>query len=490
MISESLSAHKKLAVCFVFMFTLSAALIAYYAESAFMDTKQRAKEGMEDNSLLIAEWIRGGFESSDFVLRDVIGHTSSELHSAAHQNTHGNLIYTDFLERKRATLPNVKQVSMLDEHCDLQHSSSELAITFSEYEFCRLFQAREQKDAFISQAYQLSDGSWNISQARQYSHQDAKGVAFVSIDLDFFGNMIRKLKYGKESVIAIYDTNYRLLARQPEIPGLEGKLVSSQSFLGQYSETDAVRFFDAVSTHDGVSRLFLVRKVEGFPFLVVIGKSDEVWQSQWFERTRILASAGFVIIILMWMMLRANLLLQQQSESLKRLHEETAKLARTDMLTQIPNRRAILECGAKTFEQSTRYSKALSVLMIDIDHFKSVNDKYGHDAGDLVLINVAKLLEDALRSCDVVGRLGGEEFVVILPETSLESTVILAERLRERVERLVTEYEGLNITCTISLGAASITDINTSFKELMTFADKGLYQAKDQGRNRLVVWKP
>jgi diguanylate cyclase (GGDEF)-like protein len=147
-----------------------------------------------------------------------------------------------------------------------------------------------------------------------------------------------------------------------------------------------------------------------------------------------------------------------------------------------------VELLANEFERVGRYhQEAMSLLMIDIDHFKSVNDQYGHPVGDIVLRDVARLMREALRTVDSLGRYGGEEFMVILPHTPWEEALKLAERLRQTVADHVFKVSGASVKVTISVGAASYpSETVDSPSALIREADVRLYRAKELGRNRVV----
>jgi diguanylate cyclase (GGDEF)-like protein len=163
-----------------------------------------------------------------------------------------------------------------------------------------------------------------------------------------------------------------------------------------------------------------------------------------------------------------------------------------DGLTGLYNHRYFQEILEKEILRSQRYHTFLSLVMFDIDFFKKVNDTYGHPVGDLVLINIARTAEGAVRSSDVVSRYGGEEFVVILPETDQSGMKVFAERLRRGIERITTRAEEKQIKVTISVGGATFVPGMTKItKELLVdTADKALYASKKNGRNRLTIFEP
>ncbi|WAR43099.1 GGDEF domain-containing response regulator [Methylomonas rapida] len=187
-------------------------------------------------------------------------------------------------------------------------------------------------------------------------------------------------------------------------------------------------------------------------------------------------------------------LLQQEVEKERRdVQRYTAELltanrrlelmAHTDILTNLPNRRYALNRLAQEFEAGRRYNRPLSLLMLDLDHFKSINDTFGHDAGDQVLAHIAGLIKHAVRSNDIACRLGGEEFLVIATNTDGETALLLAERIRATIEKKQPATLKLTRPITISIGVAGSSPVLNSHKELMRLADKALYAVKQGARN-------
>lgn len=175
-----------------------------------------------------------------------------------------------------------------------------------------------------------------------------------------------------------------------------------------------------------------------------------------------------------------------EAEQKNRLIQE--KLAITDGLTEVYNHRYLQDFLSKEFERARRYTRPLSFIMIDIDHFKSINDTYGHEIGDLVLKEIAKLLVLSVRETDLVARYGGEEFVIVLPETSKERAFNLAERLRIRVEKTGIHTPKGDICLTISMGISFLNGTDYPTKDtLIKAADEALYKAKRNGRNRVEI---
>ena len=169
---------------------------------------------------------------------------------------------------------------------------------------------------------------------------------------------------------------------------------------------------------------------------------------------------------------------------LKEANERLAMLSRIDGLTQLYNRAFWEERFVLEFKRQERSAKALSLIMFDIDHFKKVNDNYGHPAGDEVIRAVAKALHDGSRSIDLAGRYGGEEFCILLLDSDKEAALQFAERLRQQIETTPVATEDGNISVTISLGVAEWSADFTDHAQWIQAADQALYQSKMNGRNQ------
>jgi diguanylate cyclase (GGDEF)-like protein len=172
---------------------------------------------------------------------------------------------------------------------------------------------------------------------------------------------------------------------------------------------------------------------------------------------------------------------------LRQNQQELEQLATTDTLTKLANRKQIMSSLETHIEYFRRYGTEFSVLMIDIDHFKIINDTHGHLAGDAVLVQLSRVFREVLRSIDIAGRYGGEEFLVILGQTDIRKAVLTAERIRLAVEQHVFIHQDIRLHVTISTGVAGITQDDDTDNGLISRADSALYEAKATGRNRVVL---
>lgn len=178
-----------------------------------------------------------------------------------------------------------------------------------------------------------------------------------------------------------------------------------------------------------------------------------------------------------------------RTEALQRVNRQLKLMSHTDHLTGIPNRRDIMEKVHYEMFRAERTHKPFSFLFADIDKFKNFNDTYGHECGDVVLKTVAQVVRSMLRKPDYIARWGGEEFLVVLPETALENAVLVAERIRAAVAATEFSYAGHIFKVTITLGV-SLFDARLGIEHSINLADRALYRGKEAGRNRVDTWNP
>lgn len=169
------------------------------------------------------------------------------------------------------------------------------------------------------------------------------------------------------------------------------------------------------------------------------------------------------------------------------LKQELEKRATTDDLTQLANRRHCFEFAEQEFKRNRRYDQHFSILLLDLDHFKKINDSFGHHVGDNVLKLVARCCIKTLRTTDMAGRIGGEEFCMILPQTGSQAASKLAERLRSEIENLDTSQYGHKLSLTTSIGIATACVDDKNLNQILIRADEALYKAKEMGRNQVAA---
>jgi len=219
------------------------------------------------------------------------------------------------------------------------------------------------------------------------------------------------------------------------------------------------------------------------------------------QDNRLLMAASLLLMLAAWWLWhwrgkrllhqnqRLNLLVSQRTQALADANEALAKQARTDFLTRLPNRLAFSEQFQRCQTYAVRWQRSMALVLLDIDHFKQINDLYGHDAGDYVLIQISQLLTQRLRKQDVAARWGGEEFILLLPETGVEGAVRLCEELRQSICQLSLNYQHHHIQLTGTIGVVVHTPLSDDLEHWYSCADQALYQGKRSGRDRVVLYR-
>lgn len=174
---------------------------------------------------------------------------------------------------------------------------------------------------------------------------------------------------------------------------------------------------------------------------------------------------------------------------LQAANRELQRLSSTDRLTGLFNRGHWEEMLRQEYARHRRYDRNAALVMFDIDHFKKINDTYGHQTGDAVIQQTADVIRNSMRDADIAGRYGGEEFVVLLPDTDSEGAASVAERLRQAIEAHEVVYEGHSIRFTVSLGIADLSQPTSGYAQLIERADSALYVSKSAGRNRVTLYQ-
>lgn len=285
-----------------------------------------------------------------------------------------------------------------------------------------------------------------------------------------------------DSRIMIFRRDGILLAETPSEPWRIGQSFASTSIFQQGIHLDKnAGLLKDQTTPEGPAWVAFGGTTE-FPVVAAISQESRLvfreWRNEFWTLLALLLAASVLTLI---MARRAIVLLEDLEES----RESLRVMAMTDSLTGLYNRRHFYDLAETEWERALRYNRPLSLIIVDIDLFKLVNDTHGHAIGDEVLKNVANSCRAMLRDHDVMCRLGGEEFSIMLPETSLEGAMLLAERLRIAIGAMVTPVGSQHVAVTISAGVAQTNGDDEGFNTLEHRADNALYRAKESGRNRV-----
>ena len=218
----------------------------------------------------------------------------------------------------------------------------------------------------------------------------------------------------------------------------------------------------------------------------ITGSSDLMYQNVSFLPLGSVSSESANICITLYDVTQSAV----SEQAMNQLNDELAHLSRTDRMTQLNNRGHWEELALREFKRCRRYGNSSSLVMFDIDHFKNVNDTYGHQVGDEVIIALATTVRKMIRDSDMAGRYGGEEFVVVLSDTDAEGAATFCERARLEIEQMVVEALGETVRFTISLGYSQMNPDVSSLEVWLKQADAALYYSKEHGRNQVTLFDP
>lgn len=331
--------------------------------------------------------------------------------------------------------------------------------------------------------------------SRRLSHPDGSfaGVALGSVYLDYFRQLFVAAGADRIGTVVLYGPGGTILMRSPYDEEQIGRSVWASESYQRFLEAKEGTFVGPSMIVDGARR-FVYAHVGELPLQLSISISPDEIYAEWWQRA--LGLGGVVIVlcclavVLTWSLCHELAQRKAAEQATAALNAELAQMAITDSLTGLYNRRRFDEVLTRELQRAVRAHQPISLLMLDADHFKSFNDRYGHQRGDEALKLIARSIEAALgRPCDTAYRIGGEEFAVILPDTAEAGAEIVATRIREIVEgsRMPHSANPHNVV-TVSCGvvAAAMCTIRDA-AALIALADAALYAAKDAGRNRIHV---
>jgi len=310
-------------------------------------------------------------------------------------------------------------------------------------------------------------------------------LRLLSAMLSEHGYRVRPARNGKLALMSAQASPPDLILLDIRMPDLNGYEVCEQLKADPHTRDIPVIFISALDQSDD--------KVKAFAF----GGVDYITKPFQIEEVLVRIKTHLALYSLRQQLSTANLQLQESNDRLKAEIEKRVQteailqeLATTDALTKLYNRRHFFDLANKEFTRAKRYQLHFSLLIIDLDNFKSINDKRGHLSGDHILQIVASCIRQNSRDVDISGRYGGDEFVILLPETQSSFAQVFAERLCQMIPQKLEKIEETTISVTLSIGIATFSgDADITFDTLLDQADQALYVAKQAGRNQVAVWQ-
>lgn len=473
-----LSTVKPVAACVAFVVCVCGAL----ALELFFDrlrTLEEAEARLDATGYFVQEWIVGAFRGSDFLLRDLAGRVDpDDLHFPPRAGSDQAAVAA--LREKLRIFPSAYLAGYFDARCTIVYATQPMAgFDASQRDYCQAFHRDPALETYVSPMYRGNVGRLNVTQARVIRRADGSraGLVAMAVDLSFFDSWLSRSRLIHSGVISILDHNQMLLARKPMVPDTLGQPAPAPELASFIASPEQRRIVQVASPVDGVSRIYALRKVGDLPFVAIVGEDREAVLARWTRKLWITLGAGSALVLLAVAALRHHLWRL-------RSHEQLRRLSVTDPLTGVGNRRHFLDHLQVEHARARRLERPLSLVILDIDLFKQINDTHGHLIGDDAIKAVMLACQTAIRQTDFLGRIGGEEFAVLLPETRLDEGVAAAERIRQAVARIDFRAEdGRAIPLSVSLGVTELEADDVDALQVLGRADKALYDAKHSGRN-------
>lgn len=434
-----------------------------------------ARSTAENITAAIQGDIDRNIEVYDLSLRNVVNLINSP-DTAGLSQKQKHLIYFDH----SATAQHFGPIRAFDRSGNLLQDSSDLApklTNVASEEFFTIHQNAEDAGLFISRPRPNARGLYAIMLSRRIVAPDGSfgGVVVGSIDVSYFHDLFRRLDMHEDDALTLVSRDGFIVMRRPFDIEMFEKNLGGQRPMMRFATSESGSF-ESVGAVDNVPRLYVWKR--GPYFIVINGRSlAEIYRPWRREAEKI----GGVLGTLLLMVIVVSAFLVREARIRKSLQATLAELATTDGLTKLTNRRSFDLALDGEWKRASRDTSEISLLMLDVDHFKRFNDQHGHQAGDAILRRVADVMTaTARRSGDCAARYGGEEFVLLLPQTDHEAALRIAEAIRLGVQALP------DASVTVSIGVSTLIPCmggQTSY--FLSQADGALYKAKRAGRNRV-----
>lgn len=427
---------------------------------------------------LVSEWIGEALHNVELILRESLAGFEASNPSSESRTAEESGAINRALARRAAMHGHIVFLGIFDRDCVVKFASIGSTIGDSGADlkrgYCEEVRKTPVEQLKLSGFFVSSTGALNVSATYPLlsDGEEVIGFALAGLDLSFFQRWLDEFD-DPTVTISILDERRVLLARTPA-NGEVGRPIEDEQLEAFILANEIKESFRRRSPIDGIDRVWTLRRTPNLPFVIAAGYPVEDVLKPWYGKL-----GAYTVAILLLSAVSIALARSYQRNQTNALQMEV--LAMSDQLTGLMNRRSFDSLARARMEQDRMRETGTAFIMIDVDHFKDINDRHGHEAGDAVLKEVSDAIRGSFRSTDLVCRWGGEEYLAYLPGADLRIALQLAERLRSQVEQADFAH---GVTVTISAGIALLTKDDT-LEDVIRRADEMLYKAKRSGRNRV-----
>ena len=458
-------------------------------DKVILDVSYRAMQ----RSQIIGQAFRTEILAADYVLRDVLGRVQeADLVFPDSDANHARRL-TGLLKDKADTVPDFVSMVLFNRDCVFVATvTGKNTGVRSKPALCNARRSHLGPGPLVSYVSGRDSASRQsvLVLSRNFLSPAGEflGGVMSVIELDRAQNRFASYSLGPGDSVAMLDDTQVLLARRPQLADVIENRVGTPEIPAMVLSKAPGTDYSMQRDVDGNERLFGFSKIEGFPFVIAYGFDKAKVLQDWQRRALELGIAYCTLLLLAGMAARSHWITLLQRDELMANRTALQELATHDPLTGLYNRRFLDATVAREFARSQRDGAPLAVIMLDLDHFKQVNDDYSHAAGDEVLKTLAELLKKGLRESDMICRYGGEEFIAIMPKMAIEQALERVESWRKQMEETLVVYGEFTIHITLSAGIAMFPDHGINPVEVFRHADEMLYKSKREGRNRISVF--
>lgn len=453
-----------------------------------VDVSYRATQ----RSQIIGQAFRTEVLAADYVLQDVLGHIqATDLVFPAPNPVHAKRL-TKLLKDKSETVPDFVSMVLFNRDCVFTATTTgENTGIRSKSALCEARKMHQGPGPLVTYVSSKNSASGHsvlvLSRNLTSPAGEFLGGVMSVIELERAQHRFDTYNLGASDSVAMLDETQVLLARSPLLATAIEQRVSTPAIPSTGPSTGPGTGNAMQQDVDGRERLFGFSKIEGFPFVIAYGFDKSQIVENWQRRAFELGVGYFTLLVLAVLAARAHWAMLLQRNELMSSRATLQELATRDTLTGLYNRRFLDAAMPREFARSQREGANLAVIMLDLDHFKKVNDGFSHAAGDEVLKALAALLKNGARESDLICRYGGEEFVAIMPGMTAAQALERVESWRKQLEQTQVAYGKFTIRSTLSAGIAAFPAHGNNPEALLAKADAMLYQSKRDGRNRISV---